>query len=57
VLLFKLPMPSEPVPGGEPAAGGAGALPGGSGRSSRKSADGAKNKQPVTAVEKSRTRS
>src|SRR5579859_7759689 len=64
VLLFKEPMPREPASAGpvsgEPSTSGApGApeVPGASGGSSRKSADGAKNRLPVTAVEKSRMRS
>jgi hypothetical protein len=61
VLFFRLPMPREPsgrvwMPG---VASGSAVMvaPGGSGRSSRKSAAGAKNSVPVTGVEKSRIRS
>src|SRR6476660_669728 len=64
LLLFRLPMPSDPWSAGaglpdvsSPDVSPAGSGPGGSGRSSRKSADGAKNRLPVTAVEKSRMRS
>src|SRR5271166_341822 len=75
VLLFRLPIPREPLagddgpgplgPAGPPELAGPGVLgaPGAAdasgrlGRLSRKSADGAKNRVPVTAVEKSRIRS
>ena len=56
LLLFRLPMPRDPE-SGSPAGSGGPEVPGGSGRSSRKSADGTKNRLPVTAVEKSRMRS